>query len=212
MTGASGSAVELSWVPPIRTGAVHTHEVCDLCQLDGSIVQYAFTASSPSPAKSATHWAPHQATGAPDAEACLPSTSSWMPDVYVCDESCYIVLGFKYPVIPKRFVRKRAFVRFLKFFLLFFSNAERLRLKTASRCRITVWVSWNGATEIRRIELMSKDGSSHVLSDIAAFCDMPYTREIHMEKLVTKVDGFHTLRGVFFFLFQLVIHLPYSSD
>ena len=42
---------------------------------------------------------------------------------------------------------------------------------------------------IKKIELMSKDGSSHVLNDISAFCDMPYTRELHMEKLVTKVKN-----------------------
>ena len=99
---ATSNSVQLTWVPPIRTGTGNVHEVCNHCQEDSSIMQYATSASSPNPSKGTSHWAPHQATGPPDAESCMPSTFSWMPDVYVCDEPCYIVLGFKYPVIPRR--------------------------------------------------------------------------------------------------------------
>ena len=95
-------SVQLSWVEPFRTGTSGINDVCKHCQPDGSLVQYAVTASSPNPSKGTAHWAPHQATGPPDAETCMPSTLSWMPDVYVCDEPCYIVLGFKYPVVPRR--------------------------------------------------------------------------------------------------------------
>ena len=53
--------------------------------------------------------------------------------------------------------------------------------------RITIWVAWNAANGIKQVELLSKDGSSHILKDISAFCDMPYTTAVHMQKLVTKV-------------------------
>ncbi len=62
---ATSNTVSLSWIPSFGHGTASVDSVCDMCQYDGSLVQYASTATSPNPSKGSTNWAPHQATGPP---------------------------------------------------------------------------------------------------------------------------------------------------
>ncbi|XP_064650054.1 pappalysin-1-like [Lineus longissimus] len=97
----SAHSLTLAWIPPLGNGASGMDDVCALCQEDKSLVQFAASASSPNPSKHVTSWAPHQATGAPDAEVmCEASTRTWLPNVRYCNNDCYIVLGFQHAVVP----------------------------------------------------------------------------------------------------------------
>ncbi len=62
---ATSNSVSLSWIPSFGHGTTSVDSVCDMCQHDGSLVQYASTATSPNPSKGSANWAPHQATGPP---------------------------------------------------------------------------------------------------------------------------------------------------
>ncbi|XP_074655680.1 pappalysin-1-like [Tubulanus polymorphus] len=98
----TSSTATLSWVPPLGTKIVGDNEVCNSCQMDGSLVQFASRAVSPNYFRGHHDYSPVQATGGPDAEECGLSANTWAPASMECLDDCYIDLFFEYKVIPHR--------------------------------------------------------------------------------------------------------------
>lgn len=134
--------------------------LCNECEENKVLEQYASTAYSPMPSKPTGSNAPHQATGFPDAEHCNMNPLAWRPD---CDDAdkydytlnkLYIEVGFKEAVVP-----------------------------TA----ITIWVCWGANNAFSDIKLIYTDGSVESIGNGTAQCDSPYTKPLYVKKKVSKV-------------------------
>ncbi|XP_070175910.1 pappalysin-1-like [Littorina saxatilis] len=101
VVAAAKDSVTIAWVTPLGRDAHQPGSVCSLCDAHGALVQFAAFASSPAPASPASHWSPQQATGTPDAEACVPSIRAWLPEVSDCSKKtpCRLDLALHVPVV-----------------------------------------------------------------------------------------------------------------
>ena len=136
----------------------NARNLCNDCEENKVLEQYASTAYSPMPSKPTGNNAPHQATGFPDAEHCNVNPLAWNPDtIFVNDDDhdkLYIEVGFKEAVVP-----------------------------TA----ITIWVCWGANNAFSDIKLIYTDGSVESIGNGTAQCDSPYTKPLYVKKKVSKV-------------------------
>ncbi len=148
--------------------------LCNECDDEHMLEQYATTANS-----SVLNWpdgskAAHQAIGMPDADNCDLSQYSWrLPEEIAMNgpDSPYLEVGFKQAVVPNR---------------------------------ITIWVPHSDMYEnsdvpldaFKDIRLIYVDGSTESIGKGAAQCDSPFTKPLYVKKKVSGVRIYVSHVGV----------------
>ncbi|KAL4219279.1 hypothetical protein ACF0H5_021860 [Mactra antiquata] len=142
------TSISMVWLSPLGTE--------NGCHSDNSYHQYATIATA---SHSGERWAPHQATGFPDAEKCSPSRHAWKPfhsNMHPgCDfDACWIMFEFKVPVVADR---------------------------------LSIWVVDIREDTSIFIELITDTNDVKPLGDIPVYCDVETTVTIDTTLVVEKV-------------------------
>ncbi|MEE6495991.1 hypothetical protein FKM82_002197 [Ascaphus truei] len=164
------NSLTITWLPPI-SGELYEREpgtVCGSCDGDGSLQQYVHQASSPRVCDSSGYWTPEEAIGPPDVDQpCEPSLQAWSPELHLyhtnmtvpCPhpDGCMLELHFLIPVLPQT---------------------------------LTIWITYlspNLPNSLSDIEVLMEHGETLRLGAKQAFCDMPLTLRLNLDKRVTGV-------------------------
>ena len=167
--------------------------LCNECDHEHMLEQYATTAYSPIKNWPDGSMAPHEATGMPDADHCNPSMYSWQPPEethLICPECpLYLEVSFKQAVVPNK---------------------------------ITIWVPYLDMSlagsemtdTFKDIVLVYIDGSTESIGNGTAQCDSPFTKPLYVNKKVSSVRIYISHVGVFIDAVKLtsVIGHPNCSE
>ncbi|KAI0218078.1 hypothetical protein LSAT2_030188 [Lamellibrachia satsuma] len=53
--------------------------------------------------------------------------------------------------------------------------------------RMSVWIVWNAINAIKDVQLMFQDGGSYSIGRIPVYCDMPFTKELKLVRVVDRM-------------------------
>lgn len=160
ITSATKNTIQLAWIPPLASGGNNAKNLCNECEEDKVLEQYASTASSPMSSKPDGNSAPHQAIGPPDAKECDSSALAWQPYTYENENTCtncplYLEVGFKEAVVPTS---------------------------------ITIWNTGGAHEPFSDIQLIFTDNTSQSIGNGTVQCDSPFTKPLYdVRKKVSKV-------------------------
>ncbi|XP_067938651.1 pappalysin-1-like isoform X2 [Watersipora subatra] len=164
---ADTGSVTLSWLPPLAAG--HEREICQHCSQQGSLTQYASSATLTDADKYVVEikeeYGPEHATRAPDSASCKLTEKVWSPVHYYW--SFY------------RCVKTNPQFNFM------FDEAVRPE-------SIRMWIPWyytcrGKDSPIQNIQLVSPDGQVvKEISEVHIQCDKPFTKAF--KSIQTKVN------------------------
>ncbi|XP_036452168.1 pappalysin-2 isoform X1 [Colossoma macropomum] len=167
--GQDADSVSIHWLHPISGPLMQREEGvnCQLCDEHGVLHQYAFEATSPHTCDTSGYWTPEEAVGAPDVyQPCEPSMRSWSPEFSLYEAN----MTSPCPQTEGCVLQ------------LYFQHP-------VVPDTLTVWITYisTNSQAISNLEFILETGESVHAGPQQAFCDVPLTLRVNINKKVKAI-------------------------